>query len=76
VRLRSKEVLPVALLAVIVNLPGGCCAVGVPPITPVEGFNVTPEGSVGVTVKLVTVPLTVGVMAASACPAVAVTGEG
>jgi hypothetical protein len=45
---------------------------GVPEITPVEVFSVRPVGRAGLIEYNVTVPVTVGVLFAIACPAVTV----
>ena len=44
VRLSCSELLPNALAAVTVK-PARPCAVGVPPMTPMDVFNVSPAGS-------------------------------
>ncbi len=45
----AKETDPMELLAVTVYTAWSVTTLGVPEITPVEGFNVKPVGNVGVT---------------------------
>ena len=57
-------VLPKALLAVIVYPVAPCVAVGVPVISQVEEFILSPKGNIGAEEQLVTVPVKVGVTVA------------
>ena len=59
---------PPELLAVMINVVADCSALGVPDMTPVVVFSVSPSGSIGSTDHEVAVPVMVGVLLAITVP--------
>jgi hypothetical protein len=64
---RVVVVEPPGPVAVTVNVADGEMVVGVPAITPLTLLMLSPVGSAGTTLKLVTVPATLGLKAVMPC---------